>query len=162
MCMLACACTLFFQTLVLADVRRAITQQHTEGSVSISALFYLQSLSMANAVCVHAFFLAVNCASPLPVFAHLCRCLLSSAWIYCFRCQGFLSLDATLGLHGLFYATRLQKVQKTCKQTCAAKPSEPSVAHLCCACRSGMITSTSAFAQRREVSVGLKPEEHPL
>lgn len=93
---------------------------------------------------------------------HLCRCLVSAARIYCFRCQGFLSLDATLGLHGLFYATRLQKVQKTCKQTCAAKRSEPSVAHLCCACTSEMITSTSAFAQRREVSVGLKPEERPL
>lgn len=56
--MLACArtrITLFFQTLVLADVRRAITHQHTEGSVSISALFYLQSLSVANIVCVQAF-----------------------------------------------------------------------------------------------------------
>lgn len=64
---------------------------------------------------------------------HLCLCLQSSAWIYCFRCQGFLSLDATPGLHDCFMQRRWKKIQKTCKQTCATKLPEPSIAHVCCA-----------------------------
>lgn len=73
MCVLAAVCIhshhFVFWILVLADVRRAITHKHSEGCVSISALFYLDFLSVANIICVHAFSLAVNCASPQSVFA---------------------------------------------------------------------------------------------
>lgn len=100
---------------------------------------------------------------------HLCRCLLSSARIYCFRCvKGFSLWMQRSGCMDCFMQRGSRKSRRRAsKQTCAAELSEPSVAHPCCACTSVMITSTlrfmkSAFAQRREVSVGLKPEEHPL
>lgn len=140
--------TLFFQTLLLADVRRAITHQHTEGSVSISALFYLQSLSMANAVCVHAFLLAVNCASPLPVFAQF-------------------SLDL------LFPVTRVSlfgcNTRVAWAVLCNAAPKSPEdvQADLCSKAvrtlRSSSLLCVCIWNDyQREVSVGLKPEEHPL
>lgn len=76
-----CACSLVYslvslQILVLAVVRRAITHKHCEDCVSIPALFYLDFLSVANIICVHAFLLAVNCASPQSVFAKFSQGLL--------------------------------------------------------------------------------------
>lgn len=40
---------------------------------------------------------------------HLSRCLQSSARVYCFRCQGFLSWDGTLRLHDCFKQHRYRK-----------------------------------------------------